>query len=75
MDREQLLINITTACILLNLVFWTGVSLAAEETVDIEFLVWLGQVAEVEELGVDVDELLDAGEPQTQSEGDEEKTE
>lgn len=30
----------------------------AEEELDLEFLEWLGQTAEVEELGVDVDKWL-----------------
>lgn len=31
---------------------------AAEEPLDLEFLEWLGQMAEVEELGVDIEKLL-----------------
>lgn len=37
----------------------SGMVLAADENPDLEFLEWLGQVAEVEAMGVDVDSLMD----------------
>ena len=36
----------------------TALTTAAEEPLDLEFLEWLGQMAEVEELGVDIEQLL-----------------
>jgi hypothetical protein len=36
----------------------SAVARAAEEPLDLEFLEWLGQMAEVEELGVDIEQLL-----------------
>ena len=42
-------------------------SLLAEESLDPEFLEWLAQISEVEELGVDVDALLENQELQSQN--------
>ena len=39
-------------------VFGQNTVQAEEEELDLEFLEWLGQTAEVEELGVDVDKWL-----------------
>ena len=36
----------------------TALTTAAEEPLDLDFLEWLGQMAEVEELGVDIEQLL-----------------
>ena len=36
----------------------TKICLAADESLDAAFLEWLGQVTEVEELGMNIDELL-----------------
>lgn len=33
---------------------------ASDENPDMEFLEWLGQVTEVEELGVDIENLMDS---------------
>lgn len=33
-------------------------ALAAEESLDLAFLEWLGETAEIEELGIDIDTLL-----------------
>lgn len=35
-----------------------AVARAADEPLDLEFLEWLGQMAEVEDLGVDIEQLL-----------------
>lgn len=39
----------------------SNMSQASDENPDLEFLEWLGQVAEVEEMGVDIDRLIEAG--------------
>lgn len=44
------------------LIAFSGVTPAADENPDMDFLEWLGQVAEVEALGVDIDNLLDSQE-------------
>ena len=36
----------------------SAIARSAEEPLDVEFLEWLGQMAEVEELGVDIEQLL-----------------
>ncbi len=41
---------------------------ASDELVDIEFLEWLGQTAEVEELGMDINALLEEQEKQKERE-------
>ena len=41
---------------------------ASEESPDMEFLEWLGQVAEVEALGVDVDNIMDTQEESKETE-------
>ena len=41
---------------------------ASDELVDIEFLEWLGQTAEVEELGMDINALLEEQEKQKEHE-------
>lgn len=46
------------ASVLLFMMLFFKNSLAAEESLDLAFLEWLGQTAEVEELGVDIEELL-----------------
>ncbi len=42
------------------LIAFSGVTPAADENPDMDFLEWLGQVAEVEAMGVDIDELIDS---------------
>ena len=37
---------------------FSAIARAAEEPLDLEFLEWLGQTAEVEELGVDIEQWL-----------------
>ena len=59
---------------ILGIIMLSAVCHAEDETLDVEFLEWLGQVAEVEELGVDVNGLLDAQEQQPQSANDEENS-
>lgn len=46
----------------------------AEEELDLEFLEWLGQTAEVEELGVDVDKWLISKQQSAEAQDAAEKT-
>ena len=62
------------AKVITGLILMSAVCQANDEALDAEFLEWLGQVAEVEELGVDINGLLDAQEQQPQSESDEENS-
>lgn len=60
--------------IFLGLILLAVIANADDEALDAEFLEWLGQAAEVEELGVDINGLLDAQEQQPQSESNEENS-
>lgn len=51
----------------------TNQSLAAEEPPDVAFLEWLGQITEIEELGVDISELLNQNENQESNKEEQEK--
>ena len=51
----------------LFLILLISKSLLAEELLDPEFLEWLAQISEVEELGVDVDALLENQQLQSQN--------
>ncbi len=60
-------------CIAL-LFFLTQAQALAEESLDMEFLEWLGQTASIDELGIDVDLLLQQQEnKQTEDENEVEK--
>ena len=50
-----------SSVIFLMLMFST-LALATEEPLDMAFLEWLGETADVEELGVDIDKLLESRE-------------
>lgn len=50
-----------SSVIFLMLIFST-LALATEEPLDMAFLEWLGETADVEELGVDIDKLLESRE-------------
>lgn len=52
----------------------SGVAQSAEEPLDPEFLEWLGQMAEVEELGVDIEQFLLSREQASEDEEAEEKS-
>ena len=52
----------------------SGVGYAADDATDIEFLEWLGQATELEEMGVDIDTLIAEAESPAQSKTDEETT-
>ncbi|MEM7257467.1 MAG: hypothetical protein AAF404_08770 [Pseudomonadota bacterium] len=49
------------AKVIAALIAVSNMSQASDENPDLEFLEWLGQVAEVEEMGVDIDRLIEAG--------------
>ena len=57
MDGQQLRIVPLKYCIALLFLF-TQAQAMAEESLDMEFLEWLGQTASIDELGIDVDLLL-----------------
>jgi hypothetical protein len=57
MDGKQRRLS-TVKIIGIALLMLSAVARAAEEPLDLEFLEWLGQMAEVEELGVDIEQLL-----------------
>ena len=60
-------------CIALLFLF-TQAQAMAEESLDMEFLEWLGQTASIDELGIDVDLLLQQQEnKQTDDENEAEK--
>lgn len=59
------------AAILLSILFCQA--LRADELPDAEFLEWLGQITEVEELGVDTNKLIEQHELDVQSEENEEE--
>ena len=40
------------------MVLFSKIGIGADEDPDMDFLEWLGQVSDVEELGVDIDDLL-----------------
>lgn len=40
------------------LLLFSALALAADEPLDLEFLEWLGQMTEVEDFGVDIEQLL-----------------
>lgn len=69
MPRIQMLAKVLVISIVLAMP-----CVAEEETVDIEFLEWLGQAGDIEDLGVDINELLAAQEKKAQSESDEEES-
>jgi len=58
MDGEQLRIAMLKPSLLILILTFSKVSLATEESLDLEFLEWLGETAELEEMGLDIDELL-----------------
>jgi hypothetical protein len=57
MDGKQLRLS-TVRIIGIAFLLFSAVVRAAEKPLDIDFLEWLGQMAEVEELGVDIEQLL-----------------
>jgi hypothetical protein len=57
MDGKQRRLS-TVNKIGIALLMVTALTRAADEPLDLEFLEWLGQMAEVEELGVDIEQLL-----------------
>jgi hypothetical protein len=57
MDGKQRRLS-TVNKIGIALLMVTALTRAAEQPLDLEFLEWLGQMAEVEELGVDIEQLL-----------------
>ena len=44
--------------IFVSLVLLAATSLASTDALDENFLIWLGETAEIEELGVDIDKLI-----------------
>ena len=74
MAGEQLLRNLKALRLTAVLALISTISIASDELPDIEFLEWLGQVTEVEDLGMNINELLEERE-ETQSEGNTESTE
>ncbi|MFT4727431.1 MAG: hypothetical protein ACI9UN_001926 [Granulosicoccus sp.] len=53
---------------------FTALARSAEEPLDLEFLEWLGQLAEVEEFGVDIEQLLLSKEQASEDGGAEAKS-
>lgn len=48
-----------TLLILAAMIVFSKTTTGSDENPDMDFLEWLGQVSDVEELGVDVDDLLE----------------
>ena len=57
MDGKQRRLS-TVKTIGIALLLLCALARAADEPLDLEFLEWLGQLTEVEELGVDIEQLL-----------------
>ena len=57
----------------MSILFFCSIA-EAEDSLDAAFLEWLGQTAELEELGVDIESLIEEQEQTTPSQDDEEKT-
>ena len=72
MDGKQRKLS-TVKLIGTALLLFPAIVRAAEEPPDLVFLEWLGQMTEVEELGVDIEQLLLS--EQQESDGDESKAE
>ena len=73
MAGEQLLRNLNALRLAAVLALIATTINASDELPDIEFLEWLGQVTEVEDLGMDINEILEERE-ETQSESNTEST-
>ncbi|MFT6304618.1 MAG: hypothetical protein ACI9XK_003656 [Granulosicoccus sp.] len=73
MDGKQRRLS-TGKIVGITLFVLSGVAQSAEEPLDPEFLEWLGQMAEVEELGVDIEQFLLSREQASEDEEAEEKS-
>ncbi len=59
-----------SSLLIMALIFIDNLEANEEEAFDLDFLEWLGETAEIEEIGVDIDELL-----KQQEQSEEQKTE
>ena len=74
MAGEQLLNELTPARLAVVLLLLSNTGNASDKLPDVEFLEWLGQVTEVEDLGMNINEMLEEREA-TQGEGSQENNE
>jgi len=59
------------ACVLIMMLLTPNAVLATEESLDLAFLEWLGETAEMEEMGIDIDKLLQQQEQDAEQESEE----
>lgn len=54
------------SALLIIMTMYSNTATASDEPLDVAFLEWLGETAEVEELGMDIDKLIESKEDSAQ---------
>ncbi len=62
MDGKQRWVSMQKSSVIFLMLMFSTLALATEEPLDMAFLEWLGETADVEALGVDIDKLLESRE-------------